>query len=288
MTGYGRGECAKNGVKFTVELNSINRKQSEISVDVPRELVELEPRVRDEINTRVSRGRINVVIAYHRANHNHTPVSVDKALAQGIHKAAKQLAKEMKLKDDLSIETILGVKGVLRVNEQEVDPEKMWPSIETALQTALNGLVKMREKEGRHLRDDILKRLALFEGEVANIRTEAPNVVKRYQQQLRDRIATAGVEVKMDDERLIKEVVFFADRSDITEELTRLESHLKQFKDCLNAKEPVGRTLDFLAQEMFRETNTIGSKANDVIISRAVVTMKAELEKVREQIQNVE
>ena len=111
MTGYGRGECAKSGVKFTVELNSINRKQSEISVDVPRELVELEPRVRDEINTRVSRGRINVVIAYHRANHNHTPVSVDKALAQGIHKAAKQLAKEMKLKDDLSVETILGVKA---------------------------------------------------------------------------------------------------------------------------------------------------------------------------------
>ncbi len=288
MTGYGRGECAKNGVKFTVELQSTNRKQSDITIDLPRELVELEPRIRDEINSRVSRGRIDAVIAYHRASNKHTPVAVDHALAQGIQKAAKKLQKEMKLSGELSVEALLNVKGVLRVNEQEIDTEKVWPSVEMALQAALTALVKMREKEGRHLRDDLLKRLGLFEGEVASIRVEAPNVVKRYQQQLRDRIAASGVEVKMDDERLIKEVVFFADRSDITEELTRLESHLKQFHERLDVKESVGRTLDFLAQEMFRETNTIGAKANDVIISRAVVTMKAELEKIREQIQNVE
>ena len=288
MTGYGRGECSKNGVKFTVELNSINRKQSEISVDVPRELIELEPRIRDEINTRVSRGRINVVVAYHRASNRHAPVSVDHALARGVFKAVKQLQKEMKLTGDISMETLFRVPGVLKTGENTFEPEKVWPSVESALRAALASLIKMREKEGKFLRDALRQHLSLFQTQLKLIRGEAPNVGKRYQQQLRDRIASAGVEIPVNDERLIKEVVFFADRSDITEELTRLESHLHQFEECLESSESVGRTLDFLAQEMFREINTIGAKANDVAISRAVVTMKAELEKVREQIQNVE
>ena len=288
MTGYGRGECARNGIKFTVELNSINRKQSDITIDLPRELIELEPRIRDEINARVSRGRLGVVIAHHRASTKHTPVAVDHALAQGIHHAATRLQKEMKLKGELTIDTVLRTPGVLKINHHEFDPEKVWPNVKSALNTALDSLVKMREKEGRYLRDALLKHLNLFKAELVKVHTEAPNVVKRYQTQLRERIASAGVELPVNDERLIKEVIFFADRSDITEELTRLESHLRQFHDCLEAKESVGRTLDFLAQEMFRETNTIGAKANDMIISRAVVIMKAELEKVREQIQNVE
>lgn len=288
MTGYGRGECSKNGVKFTVEVQSANRRQSDITIDLPRELIELEPRIRDEINTRVSRGRIDAVVTYHRSANKHAPVSVDHALARGIFRAAKQLQKQMKLKGELSVEALLNVKGVLCIHQHPMETEKVWPSVQVALQAALAALVKMREKEGRHLREDLLKRLALFEAELARVRAEAPNVVKRYQKNLRQRIASAGVEVSVDNERLIKEVVLFADRSDITEELTRLESHLQQFRGCLGSREPVGRTLDFLAQEMFRETNTLGAKANDAAISRAVVTMKAELEKMREQIQNVE
>ena len=289
MTGYGRGECARNGMKFTVELNSVNRKQNDISINLPRELIELEPRIRDEINTRVSRGRLNVVVAFHlgpskTAQH----VEIDRGLAKAYVRAAHQLGKEMKLVEGLTVDTLLKTPGVLKVSEAVIDAEEVWPSVETALQKALDALVKMREKEGRFLREDFLKRLKRCREMVGKIRDLAPEVVKRYQQQLHERIKSAGIELPVDDERLIKEVVFFADRSDISEELTRLESHLQQFEENLEMKEPVGRTLDFLAQEMGREINTIGSKANDATISRLVVESKAELEKIREQVQNIE
>ena len=146
----------------------------------------------------------------------------------------------------------------------------------------------MREKEGKHLAADLETRLATLVAGVAEIRKVAPETVKRYREQLHARVAEAGLTVPLDDERLVKEVVFFADRCDISEELTRLESHFKQFRDCLTSKEPVGRTLDFLSQEMNREINTIGSKANDAAVSKEVVTLKTELERFREQVQNVE
>ena len=158
-----------------------------------------------------------------------------------------------------------------------------------ALRKALAGLVKMREREGGHLVKDLRKRIDVLRQCVGRIQRKSPEVVKRYQEQLRERIKNAGLEIPgVDDERLLKEIVYFADRSDISEELTRLQSHFQQFDDCVKSQEPVGRTLDFLAQEMNREVNTIGSKANDSLISREVVTLKAELEKFREQVQNVE
>jgi uncharacterized protein (TIGR00255 family) len=288
MTGYGRGECSRNGMKFTVELNSVNRKQNDIAINLPHELVELEPRIRDEINARVSRGRLNVVVAYHLGSTATQHVKIDRALAKAYVRAAHQLSKEMKLAEGLTVDTLLKTPGVLKVMESVMDAGAVWPSVETALQKALAGLVKMREKEGKFLRDDLNKRLNNCRDLFTRIRDHAPQVVKRYQQQLQERIKAAGVEIPVDDERLIKEVVFFADRSDISEELTRLESHLQQFEHNLDSKEPVGRTLDFLVQEMGREVNTIGSKANDATISQIVVQAKAELEKIREQVQNIE
>ena len=149
--------------------------------------------------------------------------------------------------------------------------------------------MKMREREGTHLAKDLGQRIATARRSVERVQKQAPEVVKRYQEQLRERIKNAGLEMPgVEDERLLKEIVYFADRSDISEELTRLQSHFQQFDDCVKSKEPVGRTLDFLAQEMNREVNTIGSKANDSMISREIVTLKAELEKFREQVQNVE
>jgi uncharacterized protein (TIGR00255 family) len=150
-------------------------------------------------------------------------------------------------------------------------------------------MIKMREREGMHLREDLVKRIRVMRKAVGTIQKHAPGVAQRYREQLIERIKSAGLDAPVaEDDRLIKEVVYFADRSDISEELTRLQSHFKQFDDCLRSKEPVGRVLDFLAQEMNREINTIGSKANDTLISREVVTLKAELEKFREQAQNVE
>src|SRR5207247_8470966 len=164
-----------------------------------------------------------------------------------------------------------------------------WPVVQTVLRKALEALLMMREPEGRHLAQDLAGRIAIMRRSVAQIRKHAPGVAKRYRQQLLQRIKSAGLEAPGDeDDRLLKEVVYFADRSDISEELTRLQSHFQQFDDCRKSKEPVGRMLDFLAQEMNREANTIGSKANDSLISREVVTLKAELEKFREQAQNVE
>jgi uncharacterized protein (TIGR00255 family) len=289
MTGYGRGEAAKDGFKFTVELNSINRKQSDISINLPKELVELEPRIRDEINAHLSRGRINVVVAFHRSSAKaEEQVELDMALAKAYHRAIQKLQKEMKLSGSLTLDTILRAPGVMKLAEASMDAESVWPHIESALRKAITGLVKMREKEGRFLANDLTERLDLLEGGLELITKSAPEIVTRYREQLRARVKEAGIDVPMDDERLMKEVVFFADRCDISEEITRLSSHLKQFRDGLKSNEPVGRTLDFLAQEMGREINTIGSKANAAEISQQVVKMKAELEKIREQIQNIE
>jgi uncharacterized protein (TIGR00255 family) len=178
---------------------------------------------------------------------------------------------------------------VLQNETEMAEAEAFWPAVEKALRKALGMLVAMREREGRHLQKDLCHRVAIMRRAVARVRKQAPQVQERYRQQLIARISAAGLpQEQLDEERVLKEVVYFADRSDITEELTRLQSHFQQFDDCLTSKEPVGRMLDFLAQEMNREINTIGSKANDSQISREVVVLKTELEKFREQAQNVE
>ena len=195
----------------------------------------------------------------------------------------------MKLPDPVTLEVLVRAPGVLQTEEGLSDAAAFWPAVEKALRQALDALIRMREREGAHLSKDLQKRMMLVRRSVERVQKQAPEVLKRYQEQLRERVKNAGLETPaVDDERLLKEIVYFADRSDISEELTRLRSHFEQFADCLKAKEPVGRTLDFLAQEMNREVNTIGSKANDSLISREVVTLKAELEKFREQVQNVE
>ena len=288
MTGYGRGESAKDGFKFTVELNSINRKQSDIAVNLPKELIELEPRIRDEINAHLSRGRINAVVAYHRAREGDGAVELDESLALAYLKALQRLQKRAKLNGAISIDTLLRVPGVLKSTEPTLEPATVWPSVEQALKRALGQLVKMREKEGKFLAADLTGRLDALADGVARIRQVAPSIVQHYREQLHSRIKEAGLTVPIDDDRLCKEVVLFADRSDITEELTRLESHFQQFRECFKSTEPVGRTLDFLSQEMNRELNTIGSKSNAVEISQVVVRLKAELEKIREQVQNIE
>ena len=290
MTGYGRGECAQDGFKVSVELSSVNRRQSEIAVNLPRELEVLEAQVRDEINRRVSRGRLNVRVALHVADERQAArVRLNEPLARAYTRELRRLAKELKLAGDVTLDHLLRAPGVLQTDEELSDAEDFWPAIAKALDQALDQLMKMRIREGAHLAGDLKRRMGTLRRAVAAVQKLAPRVAEHYRQQLQERIKSAGIELpSMDDERLAKEVVFFADRADISEELTRLQSHFKQFDDCLKATEPVGRTLDFLAQEMNREINTIGSKANDVAISREVVALKAELEKFREQAQNVE
>jgi uncharacterized protein (TIGR00255 family) len=290
MTGYGRGECAQDGFKITVELGAVNRRQSEISVNLPRELEMLETPVRDTINRQIARGRVTARIGLHSAETKgsaraHLNTSLAKAYATELTK----LSNELSLAGTITLDHILRAPGVFQTDEELVDAESVWPVVEKALKPALAALMKMRETEGAHLAKDLTARIGLMKTAMENIQKQSPHTAENYRQQLLTRIKSAGLEnIAPDDERLLKEIVLFADRSDISEELTRLQSHFQQFEDCRQSKEPVGRTLDFLAQEMNREINTIGSKANDAIISREVVTLKAELERFREQVQNVE
>jgi len=288
MTGYGRGEAAGGGFKVTVEVGSVNRKQSEIALNLPRDLEPLEARIRDEINRRVSRGRLTVRVTVHAGTGQSAARSrVNTALARVYAKEFGRLAKELKLAGAVTLDLLVRAPGVLEA-EEESDAEELWPAVEKALNQSLTTLVKMREREGAHLAKDLRARIETLRGAAERVQKQAPEVQRRYRDTLLERIKNAGVTTSPDDERLLKEIVFFADRSDISEELTRLQSHFQQFADCVKSAEPVGRTLDFLSQEMNREINTIGSKANDGVISREVVILKTELEKFREQAMNVE
>ena len=290
MTGYGRGESAQDGLKITVELSSVNRKQAEVSVTLPRELELLEGQIRDAINRQIARGRVNARITLQSAESKLSARKhINEPLAKAYATELARLAKQLKLSGEVTLDQVLRAPGVFQTDEELAGAEDLWPTVEKAVNQALTALVKMREREGAHLSKDLTTRVGVMREAVGKVQKQAPVTAENYRRNLLERIKSAGLEnIAPDDERLLKEIVLFADRSDITEELTRLQSHFQQFEDCRKSKEPVGRTLDFLAQEMNREINTIGSKANDAIISREVVTLKAELERFREQAQNVE
>jgi uncharacterized protein (TIGR00255 family) len=288
MTGYGRGEVDHAGVKFSVELNSVNRKQSDIVINLPRDLAELEPRIRQTINEKLSRGRTSVIVALQEGANGSRKLALDTALARSYHEAMRALQTELGAPGEITIGTILQAPGVMRFSEHNLTAEEAWPAVEDALSGALHDLIKMREREGRHLANDLGARLTTIRAAIREVGTLFPNVVTKYRAALHERISKAGLEIPLEDERLLKEVAIFADRSDVSEELTRLESHLTQFTDHLKKDEPVGRALEFITQEIFRELNTLGAKSNDAAISQHVVACKAELEKIREQIQNLE
>ena len=288
MTGYGRSETDYNGTKFSVELNSVNRKQSDIVINLPRDLAALEPQIRQTINENISRGRTNVVVSYHNGSAGTRKLALDTELARSYHDAMRALQKTLDAPGEITIGAILQAPGVMRTPEEAVDSSAVWPAIERALRVALTDLLKMREREGKHLAKDLIRRLKAMRKQIKEIRGLHPDVVRKYRVALLERIHKAGLPISSDDERLTKEITFFADRADVSEELTRVESHLAQFAHHLRRHEPVGRTLEFITQEIFRELNTLGAKGNDAAISQRVVVCKAELEKIREQIQNLE
>ena len=288
MTGYGRGESSRGGVKFTVEVSTVNRKQAELSLYLPREFDSLESKVRDEINANISRGRIVAKVQFNATTSGKSQVRIDHQLAKQYAREYRALAKELKLDGKISVDTVLRAPGVLQSSDESLDVESLWKPLRTAVRSALKELLAMRAKEGANLKKDLKKRISALQKAVKTVAKQAPKTASRHREALMERLKQAGLELKLDDERVLKEVALYADRIDITEELTRLESHFDQFADYAQSTSPVGRTLDFLSQEMNREVNTIGSKANDPQISRLVVLMKSELEKFREQVQNVE
>ncbi len=289
MTGYGRGNVAAKGLRVEVELNSVNRKQLEVRISLPRAWQSLESRVVELVQESISRGQVSGSIVVHVSETLRAKsLKINRALAEVYAKELRKTAQTLKLKDDLSASLLLTLPEVVSYSGVDQDVDFVWPVIEKGIKAALVQLLAMRLKEGIALVRDLEARLNKLHGYLDCIRQEAPLVTERYREAIRKRLAQAGVTLDVADPVVMKDLALFADRSDITEEITRLESHLKQAHALFKSREPVGRTLDFLAQEMFREINTIGSKANEVRITRQVIEFKTELERIREQVQNIE
>lgn len=290
MTGFGRGEARQesSGTTWVVECSSVNRKQLEISVTLPKNVADLETLVRNLAATFCSRGRINIQIRVDRATASTAPLQIDVQLATSYLNSLRTLAEQLGVTPDLSLAELIRLPGIFVAEPKEESVEEVWPLVESALTAALKQMVQMRATEGSHLRKDIETRLVEIESLLQRIQCLAPQVPDQHRQLLRLRLEKAGFPLPMDDERLVREIALFADRCDISEELSRAESHLRQFQQYLGSSEPIGRSLDFLMQEFFREFNTMGSKCSDAAIAHHVVSAKSELEKIREQVQNLE
>jgi len=289
MTGYGSAEMLTPARRFTVEMRSVNHRFSEILVRLPRDLSALEDRVRALVQSRVLRGRVDVTIMREERGARPKTVRSDTDLARAYAQALRELADVLGVAGEIGLSHIVSLPDVVKVEEAREDVEVLWPDLSRAVEEAVIALVGMREAEGRRLAADLLTRLDHVEGFARVIEGRARVAAAEYAQRLRQRVAELLREVPVDEARLAMEIAIFAERVDISEEVTRLRSHLAQFReDVTNAAGAVGRRLEFVLQEMGREANTIGSKASDLEITRAVIGVKSELESLREQVQNVE
>ncbi|MCX7591337.1 MAG: YicC family protein [Kiritimatiellae bacterium] len=289
MTGYGRGSAVARGIRVEVELSSVNRRQFDSHINLPRCLAAAEAEVNRIIHKAVIRGAVTGVVRVGTTTTARAgSVHVNVPLAVEYLKKIRRTAVRLGLQEDLTARLLVDLPDVVTYESATENSRVVWPVVQRALQTALKNLVRMREREGKHLAADLATRFVRLKKMLSRIRQRAPGVTVRYRRMLRQRLARAGIGTSLSDVHVAKEIAIFAERCDITEEIVRLESHLHQVQKLLRAREPVGRTLDFLCQEMFREINTLGAKANDGGISRHVIAFKAELEAVREQVQNIE
>lgn len=288
MTGYGRGSIQENGRGFTVEVKSVNNRYLDIYIRLPKQLNALEDRIRKYISSKVSRGKIDVYINQDKFNETDIEINLDENVAAAYYSSLKVLKDKFDLEDNITLSLFSGISDIIKVEKKEEDKEEIWSSIVKALDEALNMFIDMRTNEGIKLSKDISERCNLISKDVIKIDERGPLVIEEYREKIRQRVTEYLKDVEIDESRLLNEVAFFSDKINITEEIVRLKSHLLQMNETLKLNEPVGRKLDFLIQEMNREVNTMGSKSNDLYITNLVVNMKSELEKIREQIQNIE
>ncbi len=287
MTGFGAGTAKADGVQISVELSSVNRKQLDVSLRLPSVLAGLESRVQSRVKESVSRGRISGTVQLETAG-GVGGAQLDLKKAESAVKQLRAAAKKLQLADNLGAAELLRIPNLFQSAVAVVEPEEIFQPLEKALRSALKKLDAMRVAEGRALEADFRERLKILESILAEIRRLAPLVVSNHRKKLFQGLEKSGLENLEKDERILREIALFGEKADISEEITRLKSHLQQFRKMMRSPEPAGRPLDFLAQEFFREINTIGSKANDLQITEQVVAFKTELERIREQIQNVE
>ncbi|MCW1884426.1 YicC family protein [Luteolibacter flavescens] len=288
MTGFGRGSATADEGTATVEIACVNRKQAEVVIQLPRELNELEARIRRAVLNTISRGRIQVSVQFDRSSGAPAPVSVDLRLVDALESAFECISKHTGRKVMPEAGDFMRTAGIIRIEDGGLAAETVWSAIERALEVAIEQVLEMRSAEGNDLAKDLTTRLTALEKSAATIATLAPGRPERYREVLTKRLRDSGLDLDLQDERVLREIAVFADRCDISEEVTRLDSHFRKFREYMAGSEPAGRPLDFLCQEIHREFNTIGSKASDAVIAQHVVEAKTELEKIREQVQNVE
>ncbi|MEW6182380.1 MAG: YicC/YloC family endoribonuclease [Bacillota bacterium] len=286
MTGYGCAEAITPGGKIVVEVKAVNHRFSDIVIRLPRTYGCFEDMLRKLVQSVSTRGRVEVFLNIEETGNKNTTVKVDRELAMAYYKALEDLREHLGLEKPVSLNVILAQSGVLGLNENQTDVSLMGPFIESAAKTALSGLLATREAEGKNLEKDIRERLRHIKDICTLINIEAPRVVDYYRERLSERIK--DIAHAIDPARLMGEIALFAERTDITEELVRIGSHITRAEEILGCGEPAGRRLDFLLQEMFREINTIGAKAQNLNVSQMIVDAKSELEKMREQVQNLE
>jgi uncharacterized protein (TIGR00255 family) len=288
MTGYGRGEWQGDGKKVEVEIKSFNHRYCDISLRLPRRISPLETQMRNLIRQRISRGRIEVFVQVDESSLTEQKLELDLKMAKDYHLALKTLQEVLGIPGEVRLETLATFRDIFTRKELETDLGKEWVAVQAALEGALSSLEAMRRDEGLKLSEDFLGRLEAIGKMVQEIEEKAPLALRACRDRLAQRVQELNEGLGIDEARLAQEVAFLAERSDITEELVRIRSHLNQFQEMLKRPEPAGRKLEFLLQEIGREANTIGSKANDAGVAQISVGIKSELEKIREQVQNVE
>lgn len=287
MTGYGRGQAQIDGLSFSVEIKAVNHRYGDVNIKSPRLLAPLESEIKKQVLAVLKRGKIDIYISQEHTQHLASNPVVDRQVTNAYMDAFKSLKEYSGLAGDISLEFLAAQKDVLVLKDLEFDQATLWTCLSEALNNALTAIQAMRQKEGVATQHDMENRLTLLTESITGIEPLAASVPVEWQQKLRERLARLD-ENGGDPQRVAQEIAIFADRCDISEEITRFNSHLSQFHDLLQQQEPVGRQLDFLVQELNREANTMGSKSNDATLTRHVVALKAELEKIREQVQNIE
>lgn len=288
MTGYGKSEQTIDSLNVTVEIKSVNHRYFEFSARVPREYGFLEEKLKKYCNSLITRGKVECYVSVEDLEEREMEVNVNETLAAGYVKALKELSERFGLKDDISAVTLSRYPDVITLHKASEDEERIWNAAKAVAETAVSKFIEMRETEGSKLRGDILSRADYIIECVEFIEGRSPETVREYNEKLKQRMKELLGDAAVDEQRLLNEAAIYADKIAVDEETVRLRSHISQLREFMNSSEAIGRKLDFLVQEINREANTIGSKAQDVDIAKKVIAIKAEVEKIREQVQNIE
>lgn len=288
MTGFGRAQEIIDGMSISVEIKSVNHRYFDFSSRVPRTFGFLDEKLKSYIQSKVSRGKIECAVSIEALEMDDCIVMVNHSLAAGYIAALKEIGERYDLKDDITVSSVAKYHDIFSVHKSEADEERIWTAVKSVADKALDSFVSMREKEGEKLKDDILSRCDTILSLVSFIEERSPQTVKEYNTKLLERMKTVLDEVQVDEQRILTEAAIYADKIAVAEETVRLRSHISQMHEFMDSEVAIGRKMDFLVQEFNREANTIGSKAQDTEIAKRVIDIKAEIEKIREQVQNIE